>query len=195
MAIKRYTIGPNSLRHVWPSLTLRQARTWARVLGQAMHERGITSPQECAHFIAQCGHESGEGRWLREIWGPTPMQRGYGGRRDLQGPGRLGRRIGWVYRGAGLIQTTGRINFRKAARALKVSVPRLVVVAGTKTYAARMAAVWWSQAFPNGTRGKTCPSVSAAVNGTDPASGLHAREIYTRRAMEVRHFLTPRPTR
>jgi putative chitinase len=195
MVAKRYTIGPNSLRHVWPSLTLRQARTWARVLGQAMHERGITSPQECAHFIAQCAYESGEGRWLREIWGPTPAQRGYGSRRDLQGSGRLGARIGWVYRGAGLIQTTGRINFRKAARALKVSVPRLVVVAGTKTYAARMAAVWWSQAFPLGTGDLTAPEVSARVNGTAPANGLHAREIYTRRAMEVRQYLTPRTTR
>jgi hypothetical protein len=36
-----------------------------------------------AHLCAQLGHESGGLRHTREIWGPTPAQARYEGRRDL----------------------------------------------------------------------------------------------------------------
>lgn len=184
-----YTIGPHSLQAVCRTLTNRRARQWAVALGNAMHRVGITESHACAHFIGQCAHESGEFRLLREIWGPTRAQRGYWCRRDLQGPGRLWPGLGYVCRGAGLIQTTGRVNMRRAAKVLGISYPRLLVVCGTKKYAALLAAVWWADAMPHDMHDWTVEKVTRHVNGG--TTGLRSRELYTARAMKVRKYLNP----
>lgn len=183
-----YTIGPNSLSQVAPSVPGAAAR--AKELGEAMHRFSITEPHACAHFIAQCAHESGEFRYIRELWGPTPDQKGYWKRRDIQGPGPLYPGLGYLTRGAGYIQTTGRVNFKKTAAKLGVSYPRLLVVANTRKYAALMAAVWWSQNMPHDMSSWTVEQVTHRVNGG--YNGLGARRLYTQRAMARKQFLTPR---
>jgi putative chitinase len=185
-----YTIGPESLRRVWTSLTPAEATEWAAVIGDALHRLGIDGEAACAHFVAQCAHESGEGRWLRELWGPTPVQANYWRRRDLQGPGTLWPGLGYLTRGAGLIQVTGRSNFQATAKQLGISYPTLLARAGSRKYAALMAAVWWSQHMPRDMSQWTCERVTRRVNGG--TNGLAEREQYTRRAMAVKHYLTPR---
>ena len=68
----------------------------------------IIGIKRVAAFIAQIGHESGQLVYAREIWGPTPAQAKYEGRKDLGNtvPG-----DGFKYRGRGLIQITGRANY------------------------------------------------------------------------------------
>ncbi len=67
----------------------------------------ITTPARIAAFLAQVGHESGGFRYTSEIWGPTPAQQRYEGRKDL---GNTQPGDGSRYRGHGFIQTTGRAN-------------------------------------------------------------------------------------
>lgn len=67
----------------------------------------ITTTARIAAFLAQVGHESGGFRYTSEIWGPTPAQQRYEGRKDL---GNTQPGDGSRYRGHGYIQTTGRAN-------------------------------------------------------------------------------------
>lgn len=76
----------------------------ALAIEQGCIRYGVTSPLEKAHFLAQVAHESGSGKWLREL----ASGRAYEGRKDL-GNTHVG--DGILYKGRGLIQCTGRANY------------------------------------------------------------------------------------
>ncbi len=84
-----------------------------RILAEA--QRAGLTREQTAYVLATAQHESGLGRWMTEIWGPTPAQRGYEGRRDL---GNTQPGDGYRYRGRGYVQITGRANYSDWSRRL-----------------------------------------------------------------------------
>jgi len=65
-----------------------------------------------ACFLAQLGHESGRLRYVREIWGPTAQQLRYDGTHLATMLGNTQPGDGKLFMGRGLIQITGRVNYR-----------------------------------------------------------------------------------
>lgn len=88
-------------------------------LNRAMERCQINTPAHQAAFLAQIGHESGQLKWVKEIWGPTPAQSCYEGRKDL---GNTEPGDGRQFFGRGLIQVTGRENYRRTGAAPGVSL-------------------------------------------------------------------------
>ena len=86
-----------------------RAELFAGPLAEACLRYAIDTPIRMAMFLSQIGHESGSLQFVREVWGPTDAQMRYEGRIDLGNtlPG-----DGFRFRGRGLIQTTGRANYR-----------------------------------------------------------------------------------
>lgn len=92
--------------------TAAHADLYAEHLDVACRHYGISAtPERLAAFLAQLGHESGGLRHVREL----ADGRAYEGRRDL---GNTQPGDGPLYRGRGLIQTTGRFNYRAVAKSL-----------------------------------------------------------------------------
>ena len=119
----------------------RQAGVFVPALNTAMNRYGIVGTARTAAFIAQVGHESGQLRWVREIWGPTAQQAGYESRTDL---GNTQNGDGSKFRGRGLIQITGRANYAACGEALGldlISNPELLEL---PQHAAMSAAWFWS---------------------------------------------------
>ena len=121
----------------------RNAGVFVPTLNAAMNRYGIVGSLRAAAFIAQVGHESGQFRWLREIWGPTEQQAGYEGRADL---GNTVKGDGSKYRGRGLIQITGHDNYLRCSLALfgderLLRTPELLEL---PEWAAESAAWFWS---------------------------------------------------
>lgn len=109
-------------------------------LNLAMTRYRIDSPVRAAAFLAQIGHESGQLRYVREIWGPTPAQARYEGRQDL---GNVQPGDGKRYMGRGLIQVTGRANYQKAAAALGLPLVEQPELLEQPEQAAMSAAWFW----------------------------------------------------
>lgn len=92
--------------------TPERAALYAPHLSAACAHYGINAPARLAAFLAQLAHESGAFRWVRELADGSA----YEGRKDL---GNTQPGDGPRFRGRGLIQITGRSNYRQAAQRMR----------------------------------------------------------------------------
>jgi putative chitinase len=100
------------LRAVWQCPPIR-AELHAGPMLEAMQWAEINTARRLAHWLGQLGHESGRGRYTRELWGPTAQQLRYEPTTTLSRTlGNLRAGDGARYMGRGLIQLTGRANYR-----------------------------------------------------------------------------------
>lgn len=91
---------------------------WLLPIKSACQTWGIDTLGRLAHFLAQIGHESGSLRYTSEVWGPTPAQLSYEGRKNL---GNTQPGDGERYKGHGLIQVTGRFNHAQCRDGLRAA--------------------------------------------------------------------------
>ncbi|MDR6989989.1 peptidoglycan-binding protein [Luteimonas sp. 3794] len=166
---------------------------------------GITQPRELANFMAQVGHESGGLERLEESFRYTrsaeqissnvrsalregrdaleaarlealagrPEQLAelmYGGRMGNAEPG-----DGYLYRGRGYMQLTGKNQYAAAGEALDLDLVGNPDLAAQPEHASRIATWYWQQNVPRDAR-EDARGAGAAINGADPPNGLADRE-------------------
>ncbi|POP84417.1 chitinase [Pseudomonas syringae] len=159
----------------------QRAGVFAPVLNTAMSKYQIVTPLRIAAFIAQVGHESGQLRYVREIWGPTTQQLGYEGRKDL---GNTVAGDGSKYRGRGLIQVTGRANYEECGEALGLDLIDHPELLELPQHAAMSAAWFWHRAALNTLADKgDFLTITKRINGG--TNGLAERKALYARALEV----------
>jgi putative chitinase len=88
---------------------LETAEKWLAPVVHTMDKYDINSKARMAAFLAQIGHETSGFQFIHELWGPTEAQKGYEFNKEL---GNTNEGDGYRYRGRGLIQVTGRFNYR-----------------------------------------------------------------------------------
>ena len=101
-------ITAEQLKQILPQATAANIEMYLPFLNSLLPKFGIDNNVRLAAFLAQVGHESGQLRYNKEIWGPTAAQKGYEGRKDL---GNIIAGDGVKFKGRGLIQITGRANY------------------------------------------------------------------------------------
>ena len=153
-----------------------RAEQFVKPLALAMQEFGIATPARQAAFLAQVLHESGMLRYTAEIWGPTPAQQRYEGRSDL---GNTQTGDGYKYRGRGLLQTTGRTNYRLTGAALWVDLINVPEALERADLAARSAAWFWkshglNELADTGDFTKITRRINGGINGIRDRERLYA---------------------
>jgi len=153
-------------------IPLARATSWADPLSAAMALYAIDSPARQAAFLAQCGHETGGFQWLREIWGPTPAQRAYeppAAKAAELGNTQAG--DGFRYRGGGLLQITGRYNFREMGQKIGVDLEGNPNQISQPSVAAEASAQFWADhALSAFADAGDFLSISRAINLGNPRS-------------------------
>ena len=157
----------NHLKEILPSTPYLDE--WYDALSKVLPEYDITTPQRVAAFIAQCAHESGGFKALKEnlnyqaaslcrVWprlfptmeianqyAPKPdmiANRAYGTR---MGNGDEASGDGYRYCGRGLIQLTRKDNYTAFAESIETPIEELPEYLSTFEGAVQSAAYFWSE--------------------------------------------------
>ena len=169
------TISAEALRAVGATVAKAEEIRDAMSLACALYD--ITTPARIAAFLAQVGHESGGFRYTTEIWGPTPAQQRYEGRKDL---GNTQPGDGMKFKGRGLIQITGRNNYYECGSVLGwdfITSPELLE---QPVNACRSAAWFWASRGLNdradmGDFERITKRINGGLNGYQERLVYHAR--------------------
>lgn len=173
------------LRRIMPSLTSAKCALVLPHLNRAMQEHGVDTMLRIAAFVAQLAHESGEFRWMEELWGPTAAQLRY------EPPGTLAQRLGNTeagdgkrFKGRGPIQITGRFNYRKYGDLLGIDLLAEPARAAAPEVGFATAGLFWqSNGLNELADQRQFVTITKRINGG--SNGLAERQAYYERAQAV----------
>lgn len=184
---------------------------WLHALNEILPEYGIDTPLRLSHFLAQCAHESGNFRFLKENlnyraptlrtlfpkYFPTDaLAQDYANRPNKQeaianriyanrmgnGPEESG--DGFRYCGRGLIQLTGRDNYTWFAASLEIPVEEAADYLQTFEGAVQSACWFWENNNLNALADRDdVVAVTKKINGG--TIGLEDRRKHTEHAKHV----------
>jgi predicted chitinase len=148
-----------------------------RDLNQCLTRYQITTIARMRHFLSQIAHESGGLQWLEELDDGSYLE----GREDL---GNVNPGDGPRFKGAGVIQLTGRSNYEAFAKLIGDSRIMEGCAYVAQTYPFTSAGFWWHNNDMNALcdEGATVEDVTLRVNGG--TNGLCDRQRYYDKASE-----------
>jgi predicted chitinase len=136
----------DELRSIMPGLPAARSAAFLPPLDAAMTEFAIDAPPRAAAFLAQLAHESGQLRFMEEIWGPTAQQLRYEPASSLATSlGNTQAGDGKRFKGRGPIQITGRANYQRFGTLLGVDLMTTPEQAALPDLAFRIAGLYWSK--------------------------------------------------
>ena len=187
-------------------MPLDHAEQWVDAINTTFETFGIDTPEQQASFLGQCGHESNgftalvenlnyKAESLCKVWpkrfpsleAAQPYHRNpeaiankvYA---DRMGNGDEDSGEGFAYRGRGLIQLTGKLNYQACGDALGVDLVSDPDLVSTPMYAALSAGWFWHTHHLNSIA-ENITAVTKKINGG--TIGLEDRVARTERALSA----------
>ena len=176
-------LSDTQLRQIMPHLAAAKAASFLPHLNDAMARWEVNTLARTAAFVAQLAHESGEFRWMEELWGPTAAQQRYEPPADLAA--RLGNTEpgdGKRYKGRGPIQVTGRSNYQRFGKLLGIDLVGQPELAATPAVGFQIAGAFWKSNGLNeladvGDFLKITKRINGGTNGLEDRRKYHAQAL------------------
>jgi putative chitinase len=187
-------------------MTPAKAEEWIEAINQTFETFGIETPEQQASFLGQCAHESNgftalvenlrySAESLCKVWpkrfpsleAAQPYNRNPEAIANHVYAGRMGNGDeesgdGFAFRGRGLIQLTGRANYRACGEALGVDLESDPDLVATPQFAALSAGWFWHTHGLNNIA-EDITAVTKKINGG--TLGLDDRVARTERALSA----------
>jgi len=168
-----------------PSSTAQTRAAFLRPLNQAMDAFSINTRRRQSYFLGYVAHETLDLRYLQEPWGPDAAQQRF------EPPTTLAKALGNTepgdgkkYLGRGIIQITGRANYKKFGDALALDLIGRPELAAYPEVAAIMAAMSWKLTGMNELADRDdLREITRRITGG--VSGLDARSQAVARAKQA----------
>jgi predicted chitinase len=168
-----------------PNLPQAKRQLYLPFLVKIMEIYEIDTPLRASAFLAQIAHESGELKFMEEIWGPSAAQKLY------EPPSEKAEKLGntqpgdgFRYRGRGPIQITGRGNYKKYGELLGVDLVGNPDLAATPQFAFSTAGIYWKMNGLNELAdNRNFREITRRINGG--FNGLEDRQRYYEIAKEA----------
>jgi predicted chitinase len=132
------------LAAIMPTLAAARRATFLPAINRALQVYTINNQLRAAAFLGQIAHESGELKFMEEIWGPTDVQKRY------EPPGTLATKLGNTqpgdgkrFKGRGPIQITGRANYKRYGDLLGLDLIGKPEQAATPAVGLSIAGMFW----------------------------------------------------
>lgn len=160
----------------------KRASIFIDPLNDTMHEFDINTGKRAAAFLAQIAHESGELRYTRELASGEAYDTGrlavaLGNTPEKDGDGLL-------YKGRGLIQITGRTNYKQCGAALGLELIAHPELLEQPAAACRSAGWFWQSNGLNDLADRAeFRKITRRINGG--YNGMEDRLKYYERALKV----------
>jgi putative chitinase len=196
------------LKKITPHAKEDNLNTYLPAINNFLHAFDINTPLRLAHFIAQIAHESGSfnyksenlnysakslvavfGKYFdsekAEKYARQPEKIANCVYAERMGNGEEEKGDGWMYRGRGLIQLTGRENYCAAAKAIGLSLEENPdQVAEDPSVAVQVAAWYWqSHKLNKYADDDDLRQITRRINGA--YNGLEDRALFLERAKSV----------
>lgn len=171
-------VGKSDLAYIW-NCAESLIKDWeVEEMNECFYRFDITTPERIRHFLSQTAHESGGGKWMRELSDGWYLE----GRTDI---GNVVPGDGPKYKGAGYLQLTGRANYEMLMRYTGDQRVMEGVDYVADTYPFTSAGAWWEANRMNDLidSGASVEDVTRRVNGG--YNGLDDRKYYYNRCLQV----------
>lgn len=176
-------LSETQLRQIMPNLAAAKATSFLPHLNDAMARWEINTLARTAAFVAQLAHESGEFRWMEELWGPTDAQKRYEPPAELAGKlGNTEAGDGKRFKGRGPIQVTGRSNYQRFGTLLGIDLIGMPEQAATPAVGFQIAGAFWKSNGLNeladaGDFLKITKRINGGTNGLEDRRKYHAQAL------------------
>ena len=179
------TLTESDLQQIMPTLPSAKRQLYLPFINRVMEVYEIGTPLRASAFLAQIAHESGELKFMEEIWGPTAVQNRY------EPPGDKATELGNTqpgdgrrYRGRGVIQLTGRANYQTFGDQLGVDLVGNPDLVATPQFAFETAGLFWKMKGLNELADvQDFTAITRRINGG--LNGLADRQKYYEIAIEL----------
>lgn len=146
-------------------------------LNRYLPDYGIDTPLRVAHFMAQAAHEADSFKTLQEYASGAAYQ----GRKDL---GNLQPGDGVRYKGRGIFQLTGRVNYQAYGKRLGLDLIRHPELAASADVSVRVACEYWKAKGLNAWADRDdVKEITRRINGG--YNGLSDRKSYLAKAKAI----------